>query len=277
MVERPKISVVIPAHNASRTIADQIEALISQSDGSFEIVLVDNASSDGTTEAALKASGGMTIKTVFESRRGINFARNAGIEVAEGEVILLADADDIVGKDWVQKLSAPVSPGVRTYGLLELGMLNSSSTRKIRQLNGLMHNAGRNGSGCNLGFTKADWKAIGGFDPRLGPKSTEAEFLQRLDAHGVSAVHVPDAIVHYRLRSGLKVYIRDQYVSGRSTRKAQTLGLKRVQRYPLMKAIGHSLLVPFSIISIKQLARHLGAASFHLGYLSGGPRLSEPQ
>ena len=84
------ISVVIPAHNAERFVAQAIQSVQAQTLKVAEIILVDNDSSDGTPEIARRL--GTTV--VKEERRGLSIARNTGIRASTQEWIAFLDADD---------------------------------------------------------------------------------------------------------------------------------------------------------------------------------------
>lgn len=99
----PSISVVIPAFNEEKLLPQTLESLKKQDyRGKFEIIIVDNASSDKTAEIARKFGA----KVVFEPRKGLPFARQAGFDKASGEFIASTDADIIVPKNWLSRLAA---------------------------------------------------------------------------------------------------------------------------------------------------------------------------
>jgi glycosyltransferase involved in cell wall biosynthesis len=84
------ISVVIPAHNAERFVAQAIESVQAQTLKVAELILVDNDCSDRTSEVAR----GLGATVVKEERRGLSIARNAGIRASSQEWIGFLDADD---------------------------------------------------------------------------------------------------------------------------------------------------------------------------------------
>jgi glycosyltransferase involved in cell wall biosynthesis len=99
-----KVSVVIPAHNEEKNIADTIRAVLAQDYPDFEVIVVDNASTDRTAEVARrfesagksfngKSSGKPILKVVHEPRKGLLSARERGRKEAEGEIIINMDAD----------------------------------------------------------------------------------------------------------------------------------------------------------------------------------------
>lgn len=97
----PTVSVVIPAHNESKIIESCLRALLNQSHPADEIIVVDNNSTDDTVARA-RAFPGVTVIT--EPRQGITFARTAGFEAAQSDIIARIDADTVVSRDWVERI-----------------------------------------------------------------------------------------------------------------------------------------------------------------------------
>ena len=97
-----KISVVIIAKNEARYIKDCLKSLFQQTYRDFEIVVIDNGSTDGTGEI-IKSSVGKIIKYFYEpSKIGIAALRNLGIKNALGKYIFFTDADCMPSKHWLE-------------------------------------------------------------------------------------------------------------------------------------------------------------------------------
>ncbi len=94
-----KVSVVIPAHNEEKRIAGAIEALLKQNYHWYEIIVVDNASTDRTTEVASK----FPVTIVYEPRKGLLWARERGRAEADGDIIANMDADCRPEPDWISR------------------------------------------------------------------------------------------------------------------------------------------------------------------------------
>ena len=98
----PKFSVVIPCYNTVQTVAETIASVQGQTVADFEIIAVDNNSTDGTR--ALLEQIALTeprLRIVHEPVQGLSAARNGGIRVARGSIIALLDADDLFDADYL--------------------------------------------------------------------------------------------------------------------------------------------------------------------------------
>lgn len=96
------LSVVIPAYNEEKYIGDTLQSLIDKAgDDIYEIIVVDNASSDNTAEVAKSFKG---VRVVREKRKGLTRARQAGLLAAKGDLIAYIDADTHVKDDWLHRV-----------------------------------------------------------------------------------------------------------------------------------------------------------------------------
>jgi len=86
------VSVVIPTHNSATFIAEAVQSVRAQTYRNYEIIVVDDGSRDNTREVL--EPFGDHITYLYQDNRGVAAARNAGIKLAEGELICLLDADD---------------------------------------------------------------------------------------------------------------------------------------------------------------------------------------
>lgn len=98
------VSVLIPAHNAANTLGLCLEALTRQSRPPDEVVVVDNASTDGTAQVASGFRGRLPgLRVVTEGRLGEAVARNRSLEEATGDVLAFTDADCVPRADWLDR------------------------------------------------------------------------------------------------------------------------------------------------------------------------------
>ena len=104
----PKVSVLIPAFNEEKYILQTLEAIMQQDYPNFEVIVADNASIDRTSVIVQEfidslPKGCISIKLVYESRKGTNFARECARQASTGTVIAQLDADCVPGKSWISK------------------------------------------------------------------------------------------------------------------------------------------------------------------------------
>lgn len=106
----PDISVVVPTYNRSALLERALLSLFSQrvDNVSFEIVVVDNNSSDATRETVetLTAKAPVTLRYIHEAQQGNAYARNTGIDEARAPIIAFLDDDVVAGDQWVDTIAA---------------------------------------------------------------------------------------------------------------------------------------------------------------------------
>lgn len=105
-----KLSIIVPVYNCEKTIGLCIESILSQNFTNFELILVDDGSSDSSEEICLKyAKSDSRISVYSKSNGGVSSARNYGINVAKGEYITFVDADDYLLPDCYQTVEKNIN------------------------------------------------------------------------------------------------------------------------------------------------------------------------
>lgn len=104
----PVFSIILPCYNSERTLARAVESVQAQSVADFEILIVEDGSTDGTVALAKRLAGVDPRIRVFSdsARRGVSAARNVGLDESQGDWITLIDADDLWMPDRLEKLLA---------------------------------------------------------------------------------------------------------------------------------------------------------------------------
>ncbi|MDH3539395.1 MAG: glycosyltransferase [Acidimicrobiia bacterium] len=289
--QRPDVTVVVPMRNNAATIGEQLEALSSQQyEGFWEVVVVDNGSTDGSLETAARyASRFQDFRVVDASEiRGVSHARNAGAAAGRGEVILFTDADDVVGEGWIAALVAGLERADLAGGPLDESSLNPEYARewgdppiptdRFNVVAGYLPNA----RGNNVGIRRSVFDAIGGWNEEYR-FAEDVELCWRAANAGYRLVFVPEAVVLYRRRHTVLGLARQQFVRGRQTHRIQ-----------LAQAFGHLGFRPASDTSQRRqslgwIIRNAPAAvfdrskrgsviaklSYGLGWAVGAPRRRE--
>ena len=110
-----KVSVIIPVYNEEADIAECLESLGAQKFEDFEIIVVDDGSSDNTKKAISEIKSFIDMVFLSQSHKGPAAARNLGAKKARGRVLVFVDADMEFDKHFLQKLTQPIFDG-KTFG-----------------------------------------------------------------------------------------------------------------------------------------------------------------
>lgn len=106
----PSATIIVPVLNGERTIRKCIESLLNQEhDGAYDIIVVDNGSSDRTPHMLEAFKKNITV--LEERSRGSYRARNRGIREARGSIIAFTDADCVALRGWLRNMTAPFRDG----------------------------------------------------------------------------------------------------------------------------------------------------------------------
>jgi glycosyltransferase involved in cell wall biosynthesis len=167
-----KISVIIPAFNEEKFLGNCLFSLKEQDFKDFEIIVVDNNSTDKTREIAKK----FRVILVSEKNQGVAFARNKGAKIAKGEILVFTDADTILPKNWLSRIkeefekdkemiafggscqfySGPISARLASKFLLKPFLILDK-----------FFSGGFNLMGCNMAIKKEAFSEVGGFNEKL--------------------------------------------------------------------------------------------------------------
>jgi glycosyltransferase involved in cell wall biosynthesis len=223
MGAQPKLTVVIPALNAADEISGQLDALAAQSwNEPWEVVVADNGSTDETRAVVERYRDRLpALRIVDASRpRGQAHALNAGVEAAGADAVVFCDADDEVAPGWV----AALGDALAEHGLVACQAdpvkLNEPWIQETREnpAAGELSTASFPpyapfaGSG-GLGLRREVHARVGGFDEGM-VALFDVDFCMRAHAAGIELVLVPEALIHYRYRSGWRSIFRQARVYG---------------------------------------------------------------
>lgn len=215
----PSVSVVVPAYNEAAHLGEQLRALAAQDyEGEVEVVLADNGSTDGTPDVARRVGAELLpgLRVVDASERpGPSVARNAGWRAASGDLVLFCDADDVADRGWVRAMVAALETSALVGGRLEVETLNDADTLAWRSPPAQTHLPRAQGylpfaMGSNMGVRADVLRSLGGFDEELDRSGEEPDLCWRAQLAGETLAFAPDAVVHYRLRRGLRPLLRQQ-------------------------------------------------------------------
>lgn len=222
-MKAPQISIIICTYNRSQYLGRCLEALSAQAAARemFEVVLVDNNSTDSTSEivADFEARYGESVnfRPFLETNQGLSFARNRGVQEAQGDILVFLDDDAFARPDYVDNLLSfynnhpeAAATGGRTYPEFEADKPDWMS-RYLMSLVAAMDLGdepklfprGMYPIGANMSLRRTAIESIGSFNTALGRKGSqmlggeEKDIFLRLRAKGFQLWYVPDAIVQH--------------------------------------------------------------------------------
>jgi cellulose synthase/poly-beta-1,6-N-acetylglucosamine synthase-like glycosyltransferase len=216
----PRLSVVVCSYNGARTIRDCCEALLRLEYPNYEVIVVDDGSTDATPAIALQYG----FRLISTENRGLSSARNTGLQAAMGEIVAYIDDDAYPDPHWLTYLAATflgtahVGVGGPNYAPPGDGRIaDCVANAPGGPLHVLLsdHEA-EHIPGCNMAFRKAALQAIGGFDPQFRTAGDDVDVCWRLQQRGWTIGFHPAAVVWHHRRNSVRMYWRQQQGYGKA-------------------------------------------------------------
>jgi glycosyltransferase involved in cell wall biosynthesis len=216
----PRLSVIVPAHNAAQTIDICLDALQRQSlpRTAYEVLVVDDGSTDTT---ASRVAACPDVRLILQPHTGAAAARNLGAAHARGQILLFTDADCVPKPDWIVRMVAPFQdpeivgakgaytplPGPLVYRFVQLEYEDKyAHMARARHIDFIDTYA--------AAYRRDVFLANGGFD-RNFPVDEDQEFSFRLAEQGYKMVFAPSAQVgHLGHAASVNAYARKKYKIG---------------------------------------------------------------
>ena len=198
----PKVSVVIPCFNQGQYIGDAVDSVLAQTYQDFEIIIVNDGSTDTYTNNILLGYHNPKISLITTTNQGLSSARNNGIQAAAGEYILPLDADDKIGRNYLEE-AVKVLDGNSKIGIVYSDaeffdqkrgrwVLPRYTARKLLMENIIF---------CAAIFRKETWTQIGGYNPNMKFGLEDWDFWLSITGAGYHAYKIPKILFFYRIKS----------------------------------------------------------------------------
>jgi glycosyltransferase involved in cell wall biosynthesis len=216
----PKISVVVCSYNGASTIRQCFEALLKVDYPNFEVIVVNDGSTDDTAQIA----GEYPFRLISTPNRGLSSARNTGMNTARGEIVAYIDDDAYPDPHWLQYLAYSFTtsehagiggPNIPPPGD---GMIAES----VANAPGgpahvlLTDDIAEHIPGCNMAFRRDALLEVGGFDSIFRAAGDDVDLCWKIQATGKSIGFHPSAIVWHHRRNSVKAYWRQQKGYGKA-------------------------------------------------------------
>ncbi len=226
-------SIVIPLYNAERFIEDTIESVLKQQYTDWELIIIDDGSSDKSAELVKKYLKDERITYFHQKNGGVSAARNAGIKKSKGAYIALLDADDIfLPENLIEKIAALKDNSV-DWVFSDMNLIDENSFFKGKTEVGTDHNIFEHyllwdrtvvsGPCSNIVIKKSCIeKSDLRFDPAFST-AADQDFCFNLSSK-YAGKHVPKGLVNYRvhsqsMRTNIKVMEKDHLGVYRKAKK----------------------------------------------------------
>jgi GT2 family glycosyltransferase len=228
----PRISVVVCSYNGERTIRGCLEGLVNLEYPNFEVIVVDDGSTDATAAIATEYD----VLLISTENRGLSNARNTGMEAATGEIVAYLDDDAYPDRHWLTYLAASFlstehagvgGPNIAPPGDGTIAdCVDNAPGGPVHVL--LSDQEAEHIPGCNMAFRKTALQAVGGFDPWFRVAGDDADVCWRLHEQGWTLGFSPAAVVWHHRRNSVRAYWEQQKGYGRAD---AMLGKKWPEKY----------------------------------------------
>jgi len=212
----PAFSVVMAAYNAGPTIRASIESLLAQTFESFELIVVDDGSTDDTAEQVLAFESDGRITLVRQPNFGLAASRNTGIAVASAELVSMLDSDDLWLPNYLERMKETLDSDPEAAFAYTDAWILDEITKRIHKATAMAYQEPpetpppspdqlllellrRNFVFTSATVRKRVLDELGGFDLRLRA-AEDYELWLRLAAHGYRATSPGEILAIYRLR-----------------------------------------------------------------------------
>ncbi|MBN1281447.1 MAG: glycosyltransferase family 2 protein [Alphaproteobacteria bacterium] len=242
----PKVSIIMPAFNDGKYIDLAINSVLEQTFKDWELIIINDGSSDDTLNIAKKyAAKDSRITVLSQENQGTVFTKNRGIKMAVGEYILPLDADDRMTQKCVETLYNKIvgsKYGVVAPSSAKFGLKNEFDDRqKPSFINMCLGNKIVNTSM----FRKSDWEKYGGYDLDFKRGIEDYAFWMNFVKDRKRIYRVPELLFYFRIKNV------DESRQKKADQVYSELMEIMFQKYPIMKRVRKL----YYVLGIKRTSR----------------------
>jgi GT2 family glycosyltransferase len=211
----PFVSVIVCSYNGGRTLAACLDSLGKLNYPDYEIILVDDGSTDDTRDIAEQFPH---VRYIYQENHGLSHARNTGAAAATGDVFAYTDSDCMADLDWLYYLIGTLVSG--DYAGVGGPNMSPPAQNWIQACvaaapGGPSHvlltdTIAEHIPGCNMAFYRWAFENNCGFDPEYHKAGDDVDFCWRLQQSGCVIAFSPTAIVWHHRRFTLRAFLKQQ-------------------------------------------------------------------
>ncbi|MEP6777853.1 MAG: glycosyltransferase [Chthoniobacterales bacterium] len=211
----PLVSIIVCSYNGANTLAECLESLGRLDYPAYEVILVDDGSTDDTREIAARFP---TVRYVHQTNHGLSHARNHGAAIARGEIFAYTDSDCMADRQWLYYLlntllagnyagvgGPNVSPPAQNWVQACVAAAPGGPSHVL-----LTDTIAEHIPGCNMAWYRWAFESIGGFDPEYHKAGDDVDFCWRVQQAGHQIAFSPTAIVWHHRRFTLRAFAKQQ-------------------------------------------------------------------
>ncbi len=256
----PYFSVIVPVYNRRDEVEDLLRSLTRQTDKNFEIILVEDGSTERCEDIALRYSSELDLRYFYKANEGRSIARNYGLEHATGQYFVFFDSDCVIPPDYFRTLGDELANHyVPCFGGPDAASDDFTDVQKAISfsMTSLLTTGGIRGGkvqmekfvprSFNMGYSREVYEKVGGFREMF---SEDIDMSTRVRQAGFDIRLIRPAFVYHKRRTSLKKFARQTYVFGMSRITLKLLypdSLKLVHCLPAVFTIGCVLLLLLSL------------------------------
>jgi len=197
--QHPAVSIVVPCFNGGRFIDGLMTSLARQTFRDFEIVIVDDGSTDEETPRKL-ASVRDRARVIHQDNRGPSAARNAGARAARANILFMLDCDDTIEPDFLAETVPLLCAGSLDIGMVVTDLrLTGAETGVVSRYFNRFDLLFTNTLSSGLVLRKEAWRTVGGYDETMRDGYEDWDFSLRLAHAGYRALEVPKPLYIYHI------------------------------------------------------------------------------
>ncbi|HEX8076443.1 MAG TPA: glycosyltransferase, partial [Chthoniobacterales bacterium] len=211
----PRVSIIVCSYNGAATLAPCLQSLGKLNYSDYEVIVVDDGSTDNTREVAAQFA---RVRYLHQPNRGLSAARNTGAAAATGEVFAYTDSDCMADVDWLYYLIGTltsgdfagvggpnVPPPAQNWIQACVAAAPGGPSHVL-----LTDVVAEHIPGCNMAFYRWAFDNVGGFDPEYHAAGDDVDFCWRLQQSGCVIAFSPAAVVFHHRRFTLRAFVRQQ-------------------------------------------------------------------
>ncbi len=256
----PRFSVIIPVYNRVDEVQDLLQSLASQTCMDFEVILVEDGSTEPCRDTAALFAGQVDVHYYFKENEGRSIARNYGLEQAKGDYFIFFDSDCVIPEKYFEILSDALDRApLDCFGGPDAAHDSFTDTQKAinYSMTSFLTTGGIRGGKIslekfvprtfNMGYSRRVYDRVGGFREMF---SEDIDMSTRIRQAGFSIGLIREAYVYHKRRVDFRKFARQVYVFGMSRITLKLLypgSMKIVHTLPAIAVIGAVTLILLGI------------------------------